>query len=132
MKHDEHPESTHVGHERSDTGVRPIVLTGLGLALALGLLGLAGYGMFHYLTTHTNIDARENPMAAGASQVPPEPRIEEHPAIGIQQLRTQEERNLTSYGWVDKGAGRIRIPIDRAMQLQLERGFPTRKERAAK
>jgi len=132
MGHEKHPDSNHAGHERSDAGVRPILFTGLGLAVALGLIGLLGYGMFHYLVTHMRIDARENPMAAGASQVPPEPRIEEHPAIGIQQLRSQEERHLTSYGWVDKGAGRIRIPIDRAMQLQLERGFTVQKERAAK
>jgi len=132
MNYEQHPDSTYTGHERSDAGVRPILYTGLGLAVALGLIGLFGYGVFHYLTTHTNIDARENPMAAGASQVPPEPRIEEHPAIGIQQLRSQEEHRLTSYGWVDKGAGRVRIPIDRAMQLQLERGLPARKERAAK
>jgi len=35
---------------------------------------------------------------------------------------------LSTYGWTDKNAGVVRIPIDRAMELQLERGFPTRKE----
>jgi hypothetical protein len=29
---------------------------------------------------------------------------------------------------VDKGKGMVRIPLARAMELQMERGFPTRKE----
>ena len=31
---------------------------------------------------------------------------------------------LSTYGWTDKKAGVVRIPIDRAMELQLERGLP--------
>jgi hypothetical protein len=29
---------------------------------------------------------------------------------------------LTSYGWVDRDAQRVRIPIDRAMDILLQRG----------
>jgi hypothetical protein len=67
-------------------------------------------------------------MSAEDSQIPPPPRIEEHPSIDIQQLHAQEDHVLSTYGWTDKNAGVVRIPIDRAMELQLERGFPTRKE----
>ena len=35
---------------------------------------------------------------------------------------------LDSYGWVDKNAGIVRIPIDEAMKLTLQRGLPTRQE----
>ena len=41
---------------------------------------------------------------------------------------TPEDRALATYGWANRKEGRVRIPIDRAMELQLERGFPTRKE----
>jgi hypothetical protein len=54
--------------------------------------------------------------------------MEDHPAIEIQQLHAQENQALTTYGWVDQKSGVVRIPIDRAMELQLQRGFPTRKE----
>jgi hypothetical protein len=117
-----------VGHETRDAAIRPILLTGAGLALALGIIGLIGIGMFQYLKTSTAIDARENPMAAGATQIPPEPRLEEHPGVAIEQLRGEEEKVLSSYGWADRKTGRVRIPIDRAMELQLERGLPARKE----
>ena len=37
---------------------------------------------------------------------------------------------LDSYGWVDKNAGVVRIPIDEAMKLTLERGLPARPSRS--
>src|SRR5690606_8893218 len=33
-------------------------------------------------------------------------------------------RLLTTYGWADKQEGRVRIPIDRAMEKALEEGLP--------
>lgn len=127
MRQEEQLQRGSIGHETRDAEIRPIVLTGVGLAIMLVVIGFVGYGMFGFLTTHTAIDVKENPMAAGASQVPPEPRLEEHPILGLQQLHAEEERTLSSYGWADKKAGRVRIPIDRAMELHLQRGFPTRK-----
>ena len=116
------------GHETRDAKITPIVLTGLGLALSVAIVGVVVFGIFHYLGAHPASSARPNPMSADDSQVPPAPQIAEHPAIEIQQLHDQEDRVLSTYGWTDKKAGVVRIPIDRAMELQLERGFPTRKE----
>ena len=41
-------------------------------------------------------------------------------------LRQGEAEKLSSYGWVDKDGGVARIPIDRAMEVMLQRGFPAR------
>jgi hypothetical protein len=38
-------------------------------------------------------------------------------------LMNQEDQ-LNSYGWVDEKAGVARIPIDRAMDLLVQRGVP--------
>jgi hypothetical protein len=116
------------GHEGQDANIRPIVLTGMGLALTLAVVGVIVYGVFRYLETHPATRIQSNPMAVFDSQVPPAPRIEEHPAIEIQQLHAQEEQTLSTYGWIDKNKGVVRIPIERAMELQLRRGFPARKE----
>jgi hypothetical protein len=116
------------GHETRDARIGPIILVAAGLAAAVAIVGLLVYGIFLYLGSHPAASARVNPMAAADSQIPPEPRIAEHPAIEIQQLRAQEEQTLSTYGWADKKAGKVRIPIDRAMELQLQRGFATRKE----
>ena len=118
------------GHETRDARIAPILFTGAGLALTVAIVGLVVFGIFQYLETHPATGARANPMSAEESQIPPAPRIEEHPAIEIQQLHAQENSILSTYGWTDKKAGMVRIPIDRAMELQLERGFPIRKETA--
>jgi len=125
---DETFQQSPTGHESRDADIRPIILTAIGLALSVVVVGLIVYGVFQYLAAHPATSVQSSPMTVLDSQIPPAPRIEEHPAIQIQQLRSQEDRALTTYGWVNKKAGVVRIPIDRAMELQLERGFPTRKE----
>lgn len=60
----------------------------------------------------------------------PEPRLETNERTEINDFRRKEEATLRTYGWVDKSAGTVRIPIDRAMQLIAERGLPVRPEGA--
>jgi len=119
-----------LGHETRDAGVRAILISGAALALVVAIVGALMYGAFLYLLSHRAVVLQTNPMAAGQSVIPPGPRVEEHPALGLQELHTQEDRALTTYGWADKKSGVVRIPLDRAMELQLQRGFPTRKEAA--
>jgi len=125
------PEAT--GHETKDASIRGIVFTGLGLAIAAAIALSIVYGIFQYLSTQPVTTAPPNPMAeTGVQQFPPEPRVEEHPAVEIQQLHAKEDSLLSTYGWTDKEAGVVRIPIDRAIDLELQRGFPVRKEAAKK
>ncbi len=115
------------GHEETDASIGPIVWTGAGLALTLVIVGLIVYGIYWYLAEHPLSSPRPNPMAeTNQQQFPPAPRLEEHPAIEVHELRTQENVMLSTYGWTDKGKGIVRIPIDRAMELQLQQGFPTK------
>jgi hypothetical protein len=44
----------------------------------------------------------------------------------LQRFRESEDKILKGYGWVDQNAGVVRIPIDRAKTLMLERGFPVK------
>jgi len=37
-----------------------------------------------------------------------------------------EEKALYTYGWVDEKAGTVHIPIERAMDLLVQRGLPVR------
>ena len=57
--------------------------------------------------------------------MPPEPRLQTNPRAGPRAICARsEDEVLDSYGWVDKNAGVVRIPIDEAMKLTLERGLP--------
>ena len=46
--------------------------------------------------------------------------------VNLQALRKKEQDALTTYGWVDQHAGVVRIPMERAKDLLLERGLPVR------
>jgi hypothetical protein len=59
-------------------------------------------------------------------RLPPEPRLQTDPRDDMANLRRSEDDVLDSYGWVDRNAGVVRIPIERAMTLVVERGLPTR------
>jgi hypothetical protein len=60
------------------------------------------------------------------AQVPPEPRIQSAPLVDLWHIRAHEDAVLGTYGWVDKQAGTVRIPIERAMDILAERGLPAR------
>lgn len=128
-----HPEHNSVGHETVDADVRGIVITAITFSVAVAIVFLIVYGMFQYLAHHPFVVTPVNPMAeTNRQEFPPAPRIEEHPAIELEQLHSQEDQILSTYGWTNKKAGVVRIPIDRAMELQMERGFPVRQQAVTK
>ncbi len=42
----------------------------------------------------------------------------------LRDVRAQQLAAATTYGWVNKEAGVVRVPIERAKQLILEAGLP--------
>lgn len=39
----------------------------------------------------------------------------------LHEMRAKEVKDATTYGWVDKNAGVVRLPIERAMELTAEK-----------
>jgi hypothetical protein len=56
----------------------------------------------------------------------PSPHLQLSPPTDLAAFRAQEERALTNYGWLDRSNGVVRIPIERAMELLVQRGLPVR------
>ena len=48
------------------------------------------------------------------------------PLQELQTLHAEEDAVLNSYGWVDRKAGVVRIPVQRAIELLAQRGLPAR------
>jgi hypothetical protein len=61
----------------------------------------------------------------------PAPQLEIDERNQLNNVRLNEEDTLATYGYVDKSAGVVRIPIERAMDLIVQRGLPTRAQGAA-
>jgi hypothetical protein len=62
-----------------------------------------------------------SPMADYAPKEPPAPRLQIDPRGDLEALRAREQAQLDGYGWIDRQAGTVHIPVDRAMSLLLER-----------
>jgi hypothetical protein len=71
-----------------------------------------------------------SPLASTRSG-PPEPRLQVNPVQDLKALRAAEDQILASYGWVSQETNVARIPIDRAMELLVERGLPAPPKPAA-
>jgi hypothetical protein len=62
------------------------------------------------------------PLAAQEGpRLPPQPRLQQFPRQDVMNFRLGEEATLRTYGWIDKQAGTVRMPIEDAMRLVLER-----------
>lgn len=101
-------------------------LLGLMVAgLALSFLLFAGYNRLWLAG-----DTQPSRLAAGLPTHPPGPRLQEKPAQDLTEFHARESETLNSYGWVEPNAGVVHIPIDRAMDLVLQRGLPVRENQS--
>jgi hypothetical protein len=64
--------------------------------------------------------------------LPPEPRLQVSAPKDLEQYKAAQDEILNSYGWVDQQAGIVRIPIDKAMDILVQKGFPIRVTAPAK
>jgi hypothetical protein len=116
------------GHENDNVDVRAIFTFCLGLLVTALIVNGMIWLLFQYFASRESMRlSPEYPLAAGQeTRVPPEPRLQTNPRGDLQELRAHEDAVLGTYGWVDKGTGVVRIPIDAAMKLTLQRGLPAR------
>ena len=56
----------------------------------------------------------------------PSPRLHADDRQELAALRVYEKGRLTTYGWVDRENGVVRIPVKEAMKLVLTEGLPAR------
>jgi hypothetical protein len=102
-------------HERSDLNGRGLIVAIIGM-LAGAVFLFAGMGAFFFRLRH------QSPETAFQFATPPPPRLQADPGRELRAYLDHEKTLLQSYGWVDRSAGIARLPIERAMELELERG----------
>ena len=123
-----HPEEHGGGHEERDVSFRPVIGGLLGLlALLLASFVLMLLVFKFFAVREAEYGPPANPLAQKFGRdVPPQPQLQTAPLQDLDALRAQEEAILNGYGWVDRKAGVVRIPVQRALELLAQRGVPTR------
>ena len=138
--------SSHGNYERSDIGITGVLYFLLGIAI-FGLIShFIASGLFHYLQHRT--EAEQAPVSPLVTNAPedtrhlstdyrdylkqnfPSPQLEIDERTQLNSIITAQEVQLSTYDYIDKNAGTVRIPIDRAMDLIAQRGLPVRAQSA--
>jgi hypothetical protein len=125
------PEALARRHEHTNPSPGRLVLGG-GIIVLMLLSSLAIVAVMMHLLSQTRIANRapypglivapdDNPLREF-----PAPSLQIAPRLELEALRAREDRELNSYGWIDRELGIVRIPVERAMDLLLERGVPVR------
>ena len=113
-------------HETRDVNVRGVAASAAGLVVATALIYFVVAGLFQHLKqTHPSPDAPSR-IALHPRMLAPAPQLQTNVTADLATFQASENARLRSYGWVDRSAGIIHIPIERAMELIAERGLPTR------
>lgn len=123
------PGPAHVPDEVAfdrDINVRGIVLTAVGLVVLTVLACLITWWLFVGVAKlEKRQDRPLSPLPEASRRVlPPEPRLQSDPDVDMEELRKAEERILEQPAWIDRASGRVRLPIDLAMDVLARRGLP--------
>lgn len=113
-------------HEHADVNIWAIGRFGIALAVlcvfSMGLLA----GLFKFFS------AREGGPAPvqriDARNKPPAPYLQETPVTDLKDMRSAEDRLLSTYGWTDQAHGVARVPIAQAVDMLAKRGLPVRSD----
>jgi hypothetical protein len=113
--------------ERSDARYSAVVMWIIVIGAAAVLSGWAVYYYYHYATSR--LEEKSNPpMSQQGPRVGMKkdvPLLQLSPTADMVEFQRMMDQASNSYGWVSKPAGVVRMPIDRAMELTLQRGLPT-------
>lgn len=112
------------GYEKRDTNpaalarVMGMVLGGTVLVVMLSAL------LFYWLLKLQPVPWTPEAAIVQGRRDFPEPRLQVNPPVDMDRLRQQFGKETTEYGWADQSKGEVRLPVERAMDLVLERGLP--------
>jgi hypothetical protein len=120
--HEPHP----IGHETTDVNIWAIGKFAIGLVIITLLSVFLLIGLFKFFETRDGQEARTmDPVKSFPTPtlLPDEPKV-------LGSFKAGEDKQLSSYGWVDQSKGIVRIPVDQALEAVAKRGLPARQQGA--
>lgn len=122
FKGPEHPQR---GYEDSKVPVGKLFAFAAGVVglVVLGVLGSAA--VFHFFVRHQPLGPPASPFE-DVRTIPAAPRLQVEAPVDLKRYRADQNKILEEYGWVDAPADVVRIPVDRAMDILLQKGYPVR------
>ena len=112
-------------YEHTDASIGIIVRFLVWLVISAVVVHV-GLGFIYTALINRSMETGEQryPLAATRPErLPPAPRLQQFPASEFYDFRLGEEGLLRGYGWMNREAGVVHIPIEEAMRLTVERGL---------
>lgn len=121
----------------SDVNISWILRFCAGLFVGTAIVFVLMWQLFGFFKDREDsLQQPAGPLAVGERQLPPEPRLQlapghsAHPLDEMKEMIAEQDKVLSSYGWIDREAGIARIPIDQAKRLVVDRAATPGRERA--
>ena len=119
------PSDTSPRHEADDIRVGPVIWFGVGLFVLAMVTHLAIAGAQSWLREQTADQSMVPEFVRDRSTLRDSlkkglirpPVLQERDRAELLALRAEEERLLTTYGWINREKGTVRIPVAQAMEL---------------
>jgi hypothetical protein len=122
-------------HEESDVNVRALLWAVVIFIAFAFVTHFVLYMQFHAYARHFRNEASQPlTMMGKPSPVPVVPRLQPFPnnlppiastpVTDMAEMRSAEDEALNKPGWVDQQKGIVRLPIETAKQLVVQRGLP--------
>lgn len=96
-------------------------IVGFAVVLTVVTVGMAALMWTTSSFLSDRLEAQDPPPpklpSARVQQKPPGPQLQADPERELDEMRLEEERQLSSYEWIDQGGGIARVPISRAIEL---------------
>ena len=118
-------EQTRRAHETRDANIRNLLIFGVCLTLMVVAGLVVSRSVFHHYASSQGLGPPASPFE-NVRTLPSGPRLQVAAPQDLKHYKSAQDEILTSYGWVDRQAGVVRIPIERAMDILLQRGLPVR------
>jgi hypothetical protein len=139
--HDEDIINAETHHEKSDVNVRALLAFGAAFVVFAAVSHFVLLMMYRQFVKienrrqHVPLTMMERPESMTVPAIPrlqpfptksatgTIPPMSSTPVTDMEEMRTAQQQALESYGFVDRQKGVVRIPIEDAKKLALQRGF---------
>ena len=123
------PESIRAGHELTDVKIAPLLQFGVMLSIVAALTMWGTVKMMEAMEAYfAGRESSAHPMQSSGG-APAGPLLQANELADYKLFKARQASEVSgdsAYSWVDKPAGLVRVPLDRARELVLQQGLPHR------
>jgi hypothetical protein len=144
------PSKYSPAYETTDAQLSPIVKFAFWLLVVVAITFVGTYGVMRAMQEAPAFgdDTEPHPLAVLNDPIPPAPHLEMQ--RGVKQgwdgklvelakpqpfttrmwsdVKVEAQKKISTYGWIDQDAKIVHVPIERAMELSLQKGFPVQQK----